>query len=228
MDAPENTLAAVRAANEHGVKWIEVDVKITYDGIPILMHDETLDRTTSGTGLVAETTWEKIQKLDAGKSFDSRFVGERIPLLTEVVQAVLSYDMSMIVEIKPCAGRARATTMVTVIEMAKVWPEQKLLPVIASYDDECLEIAAQLEPHWPRCILMDQWDPEWHSRVDRQGASAVALREDQLTASRVKMFVDYNIPLLAYTLSDAARAKELLAWGVAAVYAGSPRDIVKP
>ena len=118
MNAPENTLAAVREAHAQGATWIEVDVKITYDGVPVLMHDETLDRTTNGAGLVAETTWDTIQGLDAGINFDPRFKGEQVPLLSEIIKSVLSYDMSVVVEIKPCPGRAKATTMVRSYKIA--------------------------------------------------------------------------------------------------------------
>ncbi|MFA6280740.1 MAG: glycerophosphodiester phosphodiesterase family protein [Bdellovibrionales bacterium] len=226
LNAPENTLASVREAKAQGAKWIEFDVKITYDGIPILMHDETLERTTTGQGFVAEATWETLQNLDAGVSFDPRFKGEKIPLLVDVISAVLASDMSVIVEIKPCPGRAKATTMVTMIEMAKIWPDRDDLPVISSFDLECLEVAAQLEPHWPRCVLMDRWDVKWRDKVDQVEASAICVYEEQLTQARVQEMIGYKVPLLAYTVQQPERAKELLDWGVAAVYAGCPRAIL--
>jgi len=226
MNAPENTLASVREAHEQGARWIEVDVKITYDGMPILMHDETLDRTTSGSGFVAETTWDEVRALDAGAAFAPKFSGEKVPLLTEFVQTVLDYDMSMLVEIKPCSGRAKATTMVAMIEMAKIWPDHNQLPVISSFDAECLAIAEQLEPHWPRCVLLDAWDHAWRSRAEAVRASAIGIRHDHLTHGRVREVVDSGLHLLAYTIQEPERAKELLDWGVAAVYSGSPRAIL--
>lgn len=226
-DAPENTLAAIRSAHAQGAKWIEVDIKITYDGVPILMHDDTLQRTTNGQGRVAETTWEDLCKLDAGSKFDGTYQDERVPSLEESVKLILDLDMSLVAELKPCPGRFKATTMVAMIELAKAWPERDLLPVISSFDMDSLEMAAQLEPHWPRCLLFDGWDPDWRQKVSRAGACAITVKEDFLTPERVEEIIRLRIPLLAYTVNDPARAKELLAWGVHAVYADNPRAILE-
>ena len=79
--APENTLASLRKAKELGASWVEFDVKLTRDGCPVLIHDERLERTTSGRGEVALTTLEELQKLDAGGWFAPAFRGERVPTL---------------------------------------------------------------------------------------------------------------------------------------------------
>lgn len=225
-DAPENTLAAIKSAQAQGAKWIELDIKITYDGVPILMHDDTLDRTTNGTGLVAEKTWEDLRKLDAGVKFGPRFAGETVPSLESVIKLILELDMSLVAELKPCPGRAKATTMVAMIELAKSWPERDLLPMISSFDMDSLEMAAQLEPHWPRCLLFRGWDPDWRQKVSRAGACAMSVSAEHLTQERIEEIVRLRIPLLAYTVNDPDKAKELLAWGVSAVYADSPRAIL--
>lgn len=226
-NAPENTLAAIRSAHEQGANWIEVDIKITYDGVPILMHDDLLERTTTGLGPVAEKTWDDIRKLDAGIKFDPRFQGEGIPSLADVVKLILELDMSLVAELKPCPGRAKATTMVAMIELAKAWPERDLLPMISSFDMDSLEMAAQLEPHWPRCLLFRTWDVDWRQKVSRAGACAMSVAADQLTKERVDEIIRLRMPLLAYTVNDPDRAKELLAWGVSAVYADCPRTILR-
>lgn len=225
--APENTLAAIRAAREQGVNWIELDVKITYDGVPVLMHDETLERTTNGNGLIAEAAWNDISKLDAGSSFNSQFKGEAIPHLSDAINLLLQNNLSLIVEIKPCPGRSKATTMVTMIELAKLWPEGRDYPIVSSFDVESLEMAAQLEPHWPRCLIMDEWDPDWRKKMGQVKACSLSVAEGLLTPERVASLNSLRLPLLAYTVNDPARAKELLAWGVAAVYADDPRLILQ-
>jgi len=224
--APENTLAAIRVAHQQGAKWIEIDVKITYDGIPILMHDETLDRTTDGRGLVAEQTWSDIQKFDAGSSFSEAYKGESVPSLADAVNLVLELDMGMIVELKPCPGRARATTMVTMIELSKTWPDKDVLPVLSSFDMESLEVAAQLEPHWPRAFSFDVWQDDWENQINHAGASAINIKEDQLTQQRVNDMIQLQIPVLAYTVNEPQRAIDLLKMGVTAVYANNPKLIL--
>src|SRR6185436_8999589 len=82
---PENTLEAYRRAIELGVEMIECDVNITRDGKMVMMHDPTLDRTTTGSGHASASTWEEIQQLDAGGKFKPEFAGARIPSTEETL-----------------------------------------------------------------------------------------------------------------------------------------------
>ena len=86
--APENTLAAIEKAIEQGADLIEIDIRQTRDGHLVLMHDATVDRTTDGSGRVAEMTLAQIKRLDAGSWFAARFAGERVPTLAEALQAM--------------------------------------------------------------------------------------------------------------------------------------------
>jgi glycerophosphoryl diester phosphodiesterase len=85
-NAPENTLASFRLAVEQGADGIELDTKLSLDGIPMVIHDPTVDRTTDGHGVVRQMTLEALKKLDAGSSFSTDFKGEPIPTLEEVYQ----------------------------------------------------------------------------------------------------------------------------------------------
>jgi glycerophosphoryl diester phosphodiesterase len=98
--APENTLAGIRAALNLGVDAIEIDVHCTADRVPVLCHDATVDRTTGGTGAIANLTLEQIRVLDAGcRGFDGRFTGERIPMLAETLDLTRGRCL-LIIEIK--------------------------------------------------------------------------------------------------------------------------------
>ena len=81
--APENTLAAFRLGLEMGAQGLETDVRLTREGVPVLMHDERVDRTTDGHGRVADLTLGEVRRLDAGPWFGPRWAGERVPTLTE-------------------------------------------------------------------------------------------------------------------------------------------------
>ncbi len=85
-DAPENTFAAFRLALEQGADLLETDVQLTADGVPVIIHDPTLDRTTSGHGLVAQTTFADIRTLDAGSWFSPAYAGERVLTLDELLE----------------------------------------------------------------------------------------------------------------------------------------------
>lgn len=84
--APENTFAGFDLALEIGVDGIETDVQKTRDGKLVLFHSGVLDRTTNGAGVLQETSWQELQQLDAGSWFDSKYAGERIPLLVEALE----------------------------------------------------------------------------------------------------------------------------------------------
>lgn len=87
--APENTLAAIElAANTPGIQVVEVDVQLTRDHIPVVIHDYTVNRTTNGRGLVRLYTYDQLRKLDAGSWFSPAFKGERVPTLEQVLRSI--------------------------------------------------------------------------------------------------------------------------------------------
>ncbi len=86
--APENTLSAFRLAVELGADGIELDAKLSADGVVVVHHDQTLDRTTDGSGLVRDRTWSELQQLDAGSKYAGIFRGEQIPTLEAVFSEV--------------------------------------------------------------------------------------------------------------------------------------------
>jgi len=227
LRAPENTMPSFAAALKAGAKWIEADVKLTSDGVPVLIHDETVDRTTDGRGPIASMIWEEAQKLDAGGWFAPEFKGTRLPSFAELVSFVCANDLRLFLELKPSPGRAQATAMVTLIEASKLWPEKMPPPVISSFDVESLAIAAQLHPDWPRALFLDDWCPDWMDRAASIKAIAVAMREDTLTADRAAALRGSSVPILAYTVNDPARAKALLESGVRAVFSDDSEAILK-
>lgn len=103
--APENTLAAFQAACDLGADAIELDVTRCASGEIIVIHDDTVDRTTNGTGRVDELPWETLRTLDAGSWFDIRFQGERIPLLEEVLEH-FGHRIRLNIEIKSRGWRS--------------------------------------------------------------------------------------------------------------------------
>jgi glycerophosphoryl diester phosphodiesterase len=97
---PENTLPAFEAARGAGATTVEIDVVLTADGEPVVLHDLTLDRTTDGAGFVADATLDRVRELDAGVQFHPRFAGTRVPTLAEVVDWATRHGMGLVLEIK--------------------------------------------------------------------------------------------------------------------------------
>src|SRR5690606_12298150 len=98
--APENTLAGLREAAKRGVTWVEIDVCLLRDGTPIIIHDNKVDRTTDGTGLLADLDWGQVAGLDAGSWFDAKFAGERVPRLDDGLTEVQGLGLGLNLELK--------------------------------------------------------------------------------------------------------------------------------
>ena len=100
IEVPENTIPALEAAARHGATVCEIDVVLTRDDEVVLMHDEFLDRTTTGKGRVASYDLRELSGLDAGTWLDPRFAGTRVPTLAEALETARAHGMGLLVEIK--------------------------------------------------------------------------------------------------------------------------------
>jgi len=139
--APENTLEGLREAARRGAGWVEFDVKLTADGMPIVFHDDALDRTTNAKGEVAAASLERIRGLDAGSWFGPAFAGARVPTLEEALRLVLEQGLGANIEIKPCPGREAETAERAVAEILRLWPAKRPPPLISSFKPACLAAA---------------------------------------------------------------------------------------
>lgn len=144
-EAPENTLAAVRAGRESGAGFLEIDARRSADGAFVIIHDATVDRTTNGTGEVASLTTSQLRALDAGSWFAPRFQGERIPLLDEVLAAVEGWGGGLAVEVKdPQMDMETAEQLATALQRG---PFHRIL--LVSFDHDWLRLFRQVMPAAP-------------------------------------------------------------------------------
>ncbi len=141
--APENTLAAVRAGVSAGAPFIEIDIRLTSDGVPVLMHDGSLDRTTDGTGRVGERDWEYVRNLDAGGYFSDEFKGETVPHLGAALEYMKGTSSTLVIEVKDPGGSPG--TAGTLAEYLRRYGMEKRV-VIISFDAGWVEEFAKLMP----------------------------------------------------------------------------------
>lgn len=226
--APENTVAAFRKAAELGARWVEFDVKLTGCGCPILMHDDGLARTTGVDRAVRETSLARIKTLDAGSWFAPEFAGEAVPTLEEAVDALVEFDLSANVEIKPCPGREVETGRVVGEWLKALWPAKRPLPLVSSFSSPALAACAAVAPQLPRGLLLP-WLPE-HARLTaalrHTDAVSVHVNHQFLTASQVRALTYAGYRVLTYTVNDPERARALRSWGVEAVITDYPDRLV--
>jgi glycerophosphoryl diester phosphodiesterase len=212
--APENTIAALRMGLQMGYAAVEFDVKLSRDNVAILLHDDTLERTSDGAGPAAAHDYAALAALDAGSWFGPAFRGEPIPRLADVARLCLPHGVAANIELKPCPGRERATGRLVAAEAARLWRGQALAPLLSSFSFAALEAARAAAPALPCGWLVEHWPPDWRARLAALGGVALHCDQALLTEARVAEVRQAGFGLLAYTVNQAARAAELLAWGV--------------
>lgn len=223
--APENTLSSFSLAAEQGIGWVETDVKLSHDGVPILFHDDVLEHVTSGHGAVADKSWDELRQLVVRGGISPST--DVIPTLQDALRLVFDRGLRINLELKPCAGRTQVTTMVTMIAAARMWPEDCPPPLISSFDIEALTIASRLHPDWPRGLLLDSWRDDWRELSLLLRISSLHVNADCLTQDRIDMVRGAGLPLLAYTVNDPLQARSLLQSGVTAVFSDNPAEILR-
>ena len=222
--APENTLSGFRAAKSLGCDWIEFDVRLAADGTPVICHDDRLDRTTDGRGRVSKLPLAAIRQADAGRWFDTRFAGERVPTLDEALLCCRELELGANVEIK--AERSRGPATVAAVASCFQRLAGRLPPIlISSFLEDAVAEAAALVPTVARGMLWRKIPRGWQKTANRLGCTTIHCGHPELTEKVAAQVCAAGYPLLTYTVNDAARARQLFSWGVTSVFSDAP-DII--
>jgi len=216
--APENTLAAMRTAVAHGYTMVEYDVKLSADGVPVLLHDDTLERTTSGVGPMALLPYSQLMLLDAGSWYGPAFAGEPVPSLAAIARYTRACRVASNIEIKPCPGKECETGIQTARAALEFWQGADLPPLLSSFSKPALAAAAQAAPSLPRALLVDRHTPaHWLARARQLGCIAVHLDGRMVERQTVGEVHAAGLRMAAWTVNEPARARELFDWGVDAI-----------
>lgn len=207
---PENTLRSIRRAIEMGVDAVEVDVRLTADGYPVVIHDETVDRTTNGTGRVDEMTLDEIRSLDAGK-------GERIPLIEEVLNEVngkvfLYIELKVVEAALPVLDRVLERDMLDEVLFISFLPE-----ALARVKERAPEAHIGLIYFKPPGLILE---------AKKMGAEAVLPFYKLATEKAVAFAKRLKLHVTAWTVDTPELAKELKRRGVDAVASNYPDKIM--
>jgi glycerophosphoryl diester phosphodiesterase len=204
--APENTLGAIRLGAARGFRGVEFDVMLAGDGSPVLIHDETTERTTGVKGAVPRLTYAELAQLDAGK-------GERIPRFEQAGELCRSLGIWANVEIKPAKGHERATGEAVARMARELWRGAELPPVLSSFSTVALEAARQAAPELPRGYLVDELPAEWEGAARRLSCAAIHCNHKKLAEQRARQIRKAGYALLCWTVNDPAIGRRLLGWG---------------
>jgi glycerophosphoryl diester phosphodiesterase len=220
-DAPENTIPAFTAAFAGGLEFVETDVQLTADGVPVLLHDPTVDRTTDGTGAVADLTLAQVQALDAGSWFDEDFAGTRIPQLGEFLDllAVTPHKKALL-ELKEYWTGDDIRRILDQIFLRGVQNRVVFasfhLGTIANLGDEAAAI--------PRVIIRRDLPADPVGLADFYGAIAIMTSPWSLETypDAVADMHAAGFGVLVYTLNSEKRWNEALSHGVDGIVTDAP------
>jgi glycerophosphoryl diester phosphodiesterase len=224
--APENTLGGLRRAQALGCRWVEFDVRLTADGELILLHDERLERTTDGRGKARALPLSMIRRHDAGGWFGPSFTGERVPTLAEAIDVLGELGLGANVELKAGRGRETETGTAAGDLLTRLWPPQLPAPLVSSFLPAALAAVRERAPAIARGLIVRGLPRHWRLRAESLGCVTIHAEHRRLRPAIVAEIRESGYSVLAYTVNDAARARELFAWGVASVFSDVPHLIL--
>ena len=212
--APENTLAAFRVGAAHGYRAFECDVKLSADDVPFLLHDATLERTTSGHGSAGEQRRAELARLDAGGWHSRGWAGEPLPTLAAIAAWVQANGHALNIEIKPTPGTERHTGGVVGAACAALWRDRRAPVLFSSFRPEALEGARATAPQIPRALLVDTLWQGWLDAARALGCVGIVANHRCVDATLVAQLQGAGLRLACYTVNDEADAARLIALGV--------------
>jgi glycerophosphoryl diester phosphodiesterase len=224
--APENTLAAFRKAIDIGSDMIELDIHLSKDGKIVVIHDESLEKTTNGKGKVVDYTLEELKKLDAGSRFGAEFSGERIPTLQEVLDLAKGRVLVNIEIKNPSHGRYPITELAdkALKEVKKAGMTDRV--IFSSFNPVSLEYIEKTEPRaWVAFLYHRPWNflPELTGGREYR---VLNLRNIHLTREKVERIRQEGIKLNVYTVNSKAELEQFVNWGVDGIITNYPDRLI--
>jgi glycerophosphoryl diester phosphodiesterase len=220
-EAPENTLASITKALNLGVDFIEIDVHLSGDHIPVVMHDHTLGRTTNSAKKrhITELTLAELKKLDVGSWHHSSFSGETLPALKDVL-ALDFYDSGLMIELKNSPYSAEKVVDEVLKVVYEVNPSFPL--IFGSFEPDLLQAIHAKDPTLSLIYIIEE-----ESLIDAFHCKHVAVSEKILKAEVVKSLLHKHKEIWTFTVDSPVRAKELQKLGVTGIITNNPSYLQK-
>jgi len=221
--APENTLAAVRAAHQAGATWVELDVQLLGDGTPVIWHDTDVARCSNGRGELATMNWEKAQTLDVGSWFGDRFAGEKMPSLKAMLALLNELEMGVNMEIKVNKGRDPIALVDRALpEMLETLPPERL--IISSFNTSALSHCRKFasKERLALGVLFGSVPKDWQAQCEAIEAFSVHPDWPRLKRTQADAIQSDGYQILCYTANDPSAFHSRWAWGIASVITDEP------
>lgn len=219
--APENTMAAFRAAADAGARWIETDVDLLADGTPVLIHDTALERTTDRGGSIYGLRAADLAHVDAGSWFGPDFAGERLPTLEAFIDFVNERGINANIELKANEqGAARSVELVDTLAAALERLDAGRQVLVSSFSQPLLMAFHQRHPRYATAVLYESTTirPDWRSVAELCGAVAIHPEDTGLTEAMVRAARAAGYGVNVWTVNRPDRANQLFNWGCTGVF----------
>ena len=212
--APENTLSGFRLARTMGATWIETDVQLTADLIPVIIHDQKVNRTTNGKGVVSDMTAEQISRLDAGSWFTKEYAGEKIPTLQQTLELCIELNLSLNLELKLHYGNSVEELIKQVVRVIKSanFPLDKL--VLSSFSREAVELCHHHFPEARRGFITEDKKLDIKPLIESCDLYSVHLNHRIVTPELINQLKGNGVVVAIWTMNDTARAEYFFNMGV--------------
>ena len=226
---PENTLESISRAFDLGLSFVEIDVKISKDRVPILLHDDTLDRTTNGSGLAIDYDYENIKKLDAGKFFYKENTNIFVPKLEDILSLCTNNNGNLNIELKPNKKFEKEN----VYQIFKITKNINQIDIFFSSFDmiSILEIS-KLYPQSIRSFLLDDFKEynidDLISISINHDLKICGLNIDLVTTDIIKKIKESNIAITVYSDKNInlSSANDIFSIGVDSIFVDNPLDLL--
>jgi glycerophosphoryl diester phosphodiesterase len=220
---PENTLPALRAVLESDFDFVETDIQLSADGVPVLIHDLTVERTTNGTGAVADLTLEQLKALDAGSWYDPEFAGEQIPTLEEFLTLFQGSNKKALLELKGVWAPEHVELVSTLVFSYGV--QNRV--VFGSFEYETLAALHELSPLIPRVVIQRYLPNDPVGLANRFEAIGIVTSPDslELMPDAVEIMHASGLGIMLYTLNKKQKWSDALALGVDGIITDKPSSL---
>ncbi|GEN45222.1 glycerophosphodiester phosphodiesterase [Alkalibacillus haloalkaliphilus] len=224
--APENTLPAFQLANEMGASGVELDVQLTKDNIPVIIHDENVRRTTNGVGFVQDYTYKDIKQLDAGSWYNERFANTTIPSLEEFLKWVQTTNMTINLELK--------TNVINYVHIEAIVNEMiehfKLedRTILSSFNPETIRNLSDMNSQIERAWLTQMRIRKVHLLLNDIGAQSIHIKTRLLSSNMLKRILQEEIPYRVYTVNRVKTLKRCEQLQADAIFTDLPDLLTKP
>lgn len=237
--APENTLAAFKLGYQHGYRMFECDAKLSADGVPFLLHDSTLNRTTNAAYVLSALSTNQpssltasdhpfatLVQLDAGGWHSAPYAGEPLPTLANILQFCSANGALLNIEIKPTPGFEAITGQNVASFTAQHWTGP-IPPLLSSFEPTALASAQTAAPALPRGLLVDIWRKTALQEAQELGCVALICNYRLWNADLVAQAKALGLRTLSYTVNTAEDAQRLWDLGTDGVITDKV-DVFKP